>query len=128
MAKESPDPFSEESIRKIAEAIGATPEQFNMAFGEIKACEVAINRARSLIESEDPVILNQLREIIAYACDMIEYIGEEFDPTLLKSILSFVGGVAESHSNKWAKYTQEEAPSVNRSVAVALRPDDREDT
>jgi len=121
------DPFSEESIRKLADAMGATPEEFDLAFGQIKACEGAINKARILIESKDPVILNQLREIIAYSCDMIEYIDEDFSPSLLRAILGFAGSIAVAHTDKWAEYTKEESPKINRNVAIALYPSGRED-
>ncbi len=112
--------LSEGKIRQFAEMMDVDPAETDDAVAKLGSLRETFNKIEGLLQARDPVVCNHIREIIQYGCDIISHVDEEFDPTLLRGIVSLAAGVASSRSEGWSEYTKEHSPTVNANLVEAL--------
>ena len=119
MTNETKSPLemmSEENVRRMVEAVGGDPDAEIAAMRKMKEMREIFERLRGLAENHDMIVAVHLQEIIQHGCDLISYLGQDFDPLLLRGILNTAVGFATSGAEKWHHYTEVHAPQVNENI------------
>lgn len=114
--------ISDEKIREVMGVLGIDPESEVEAIDKLQSLRPAFERLESLFKNRDVVAAVHLREIIQHGCDLISYLGEDFDPTLLRGIFGTAQGAAAQRSDRWDRYTKDYAPIVNRRIIKENSP------
>ena len=125
ISKKLPNPrdtMSDDSVREMASMLGGTPEQGAEAVARMRVIRPVFEKLSALAEKRDIVVAIHLQEIIHHACDLVSYLGEEFDPDLVRGILNTATGFAASSAPKWDRYTKLHAPTVNANIVKMNSP------
>lgn len=118
-----------ESIRaKLLNALDGDEEKLKEHMDHIYSVKETTRFASSLIESGDAVMINHVREITCYLCDMLRYLDMEYDPTLMTSLASMIVSASESRANVWQDYIENQADVANGKILERENPEGRMDS
>lgn len=79
--------------------------------------EPILTRLDRLIDQEDPVVRDYLKDIACYTCGLIDHLGVDFDPGLALLLLQRIGHMMAESPERWERYTSQVAPGANANRA-----------
>lgn len=118
-----------ESIRaELLSALDGDEEKLKEHMDHINSVRDTTKFAASLIESGDAVMINHVREITCYLCDILRYLDMEYDPTLMTSLASMIISSSEAKADMWNRYIDVFADEVNGQIIERENPEGRMDS
>lgn len=115
--------MGEGKVRALVEMIGGDPDKEVASLEKMRAFGPMLDGVRDMVRGRDLLVLTHMQNIIKSTCAVMNYIGEDFDPILMRGIVALATGIAANEESVWSQYVKEGASLANlRIISDNLPP------
>jgi hypothetical protein len=107
------DRLGEKKVRDLVKMVGGDPDKEVESLEKMRRYQPVLDSVRDMIRHRDLLAITHMQNIVKSTCALINYIGDDFDPVLMRGIVAIATGIASNEVPMWSKYVLEDAALVN---------------